>query len=66
MAWIRSTKWNGRKRREKRLYKTVYIKPRILPGTGETPNNWRANTSNKAEVDIKSKQFWVRGNSLVW
>lgn len=55
MAWIRSTKWNGRKRREKRLYKTVYIKPRILPGTGETPNNWRANTSNKAEVDIKSK-----------
>ena len=37
MAWIRSTKWNGRKRREKRLYKTVYIKPRILPGTGETP-----------------------------
>ena len=41
--------------------KDVDIEPQLLPVTGETFDNRRANTSNEARVDIKSRRFWVRG-----
>ena len=36
----------------------------LLPVAGETFNNQTANTSNKAKVDIKPIEFWVRGQQL--
>ena len=41
--------------------KDVDIKPQLLPVTDETFNNQKANTSNEASVDTKSRGFWVRG-----
>ena len=36
----------------------------LLPVAGETFNNQTANTSNEAKVDIKPREFWVRGQQL--
>ena len=41
--------------------KDVDIEPQLLPVIGETFDNRTANTSNEAGVDIKSGEFWVRG-----
>ena len=43
--------------------KDVDIEPHLLPVTGETFDNRTANTSNEARVNIKSRGFWVRGQT---
>ena len=42
---------------EKRVCKNVDNGPRLLPITGETRINGRANTSHEARVDIQPKGF---------
>ena len=44
--------------------KDVNIEPQLLPVAGETFNNRTANISNEARVDIKPREFWVRGQQL--
>ena len=50
--------------KEKRVCKNVDNEPRLLPITGETRNNGRANTSHETRVDIQPRGFQVRGHSL--
>ena len=44
--------------------KDVTIEPQLLSVAGETFNNPTTNTSNEARVDIKPREFWVRGQQL--
>ena len=48
-----------------KVCKSVDIEPQLLLVTGENRNNERTNTANEATDDIKLKEFWVRGHSLI-